>query len=52
MIRIWDISENKVIDWFQTNDMITAMSFSPDHQHLIVGFYKGICKIYRIDQVI
>jgi len=50
MIRIWDISEHKVVDWVQTNDLITAMSFSPDNHHLVVGFFKGMCKIYRIDQ--
>jgi len=52
MIRIWDLNETKVVDWIQTTDIITALSFSPDRNHLLVGFYKGIVKIYRADQVI
>jgi len=51
MIRIWDINEAKVVDWVQTNDLITALTFSPDKIHLLVGFYKGTVKIYRTDQV-
>jgi len=50
MIRIWDINETKVVDWVQTGDLITAMTFSPDKNHLLVGFYKGTVKIYRTDQ--
>jgi WD40 repeat protein len=50
ILRIWDITESKVVDWVSTNDLITAMTFAPDNQHLIVGFFKGVVKIYRIDQ--
>jgi len=39
------------VDWIQTNDIITALAFSPDKVHLLVGFFKGTVKIYRIDQV-
>lgn len=50
-IRIWDINETKVVDWVHTNDIITALAFSPDKTLLLVGFFKGTIKMYRIDQV-
>jgi len=50
MIRIWDINETKVVDFIQTNDLITALTFSPDKDYLLVGFYKGTVKIYKTNQ--
>jgi len=47
--RVWDINENKVVDWVQLNDYITALTFSPDKQHLLIGNTKGIVKIYKAD---
>ena len=52
IIRIWDINETKVVDWVQTNDLITALTFSPDKNHLLVGFFKGTIKIYLTNQVL
>lgn len=51
IIRIWDSTDRKVVDWVQVNDMITALTFSPDKQYLLVGLFKGAVKIYRADQV-
>ena len=51
MVRIWDINEAKVVDWVQTSDIITSLTFSPDKNSLLVGFFKGTIKIYRADQV-
>ena len=45
------MNEAKVIDWFQAQDMITALCFSPDSKFLLVGFYRGVVKLYRADQV-
>ena len=52
MIRVWDMTDGKVVDWFQANDMITAMCFHPESTHLVVGYFKGFVKIYRADEVI
>ena len=51
MIRIWDLNETKVKDWVQTTDIITALTFSPDQNFLLVGFVKGVVKIYKTDKV-
>jgi len=29
-VRVWDVSERRVVDWADTKDIITAVSYQPD----------------------
>lgn len=29
-VRIWDVSEKRVVDWDDTRDIITAVTYKPD----------------------
>lgn len=31
-VRIWSIPERHVVDWIDLNEMVTALSFTPDGQ--------------------
>jgi WD40 repeat protein len=46
-IRIFDVKAEKIIDWYQSEDYITACSYSPDGRLLVVGFYHGLCRVYK-----
>lgn len=46
-IRIFDIKAEKIVDWYQSEDYITACSYSPDGRLLVVGFYHGLCRVYK-----
>lgn len=48
-IRILDVEEDCITDWFQSEDYITALEYSPDGGLLVVGFYRGVCRVYRVE---
>ena len=29
-VRVWDVSEKRVVDWDDARDVITALSYQPD----------------------
>ena len=31
-VRIWNVTNRYVVDWIDVNDMITAISYTPDAQ--------------------
>ncbi|KAF0934060.1 hypothetical protein E2562_022736 [Oryza meyeriana var. granulata] len=45
-IRVWDVSDKRVIDWDETKDIITAISYQPDGKGFVVGSVKGRCRFY------
>ena len=45
-IRVYDISKGTIVDWYQSTDFITAVTFSPDARLLVVGFSHGQCRVY------
>ncbi|PAN06370.1 hypothetical protein PAHAL_1G259400 [Panicum hallii] len=45
-VRVWDVSEKRVVDWADTRDIISAVSYQPDAKGLIVGTVAGRCRFY------
>ncbi|WVZ75117.1 hypothetical protein U9M48_023204 [Paspalum notatum var. saurae] len=45
-VRVWDVSEKRVVDWADTRDIIAAVSYKPDGKGLIVGTVAGRCRFY------
>ncbi|XP_077241350.1 uncharacterized protein LOC143881899 [Tasmannia lanceolata] len=45
-VRIWEISESRVVDWADVRDIITAICYRPDGQGCIVGSITGYCRVY------
>ncbi|XP_074572495.1 WD repeat-containing protein YMR102C-like isoform X2 [Curcuma longa] len=45
-VRIWEIQKNRVIDWVDVRDMVTAICYQPDGKGFVVGSIKGNCKLY------
>ncbi|AQK71584.1 uncharacterized protein [Zea mays] len=46
-VRVWDVSERRVVDWADAKDIITAVGYQPDGQGLIVGIAAGRCRFYN-----
>ncbi|KAG8070938.1 hypothetical protein GUJ93_ZPchr0006g46341 [Zizania palustris] len=40
-VRVWSVSEKRVIDWDDTRDIITAISYRPDGKGFVVGSVTG-----------
>ncbi|KAL5207379.1 hypothetical protein ABZP36_031814 [Zizania latifolia] len=40
-VHVWDVSEKRVIDWDDTRDVITAISYRPDGKGFVVGSVTG-----------
>ncbi|XP_057450541.1 uncharacterized protein LOC130742451 [Lotus japonicus] len=45
-VRIWNIPECHVVHWIDTHEMVTAISYTPDGQGVLVGTHKGCCRTY------
>ncbi|KAG0485228.1 hypothetical protein HPP92_009307 [Vanilla planifolia] len=45
-IRIWDISENHVVDWIDIRDIVTTICYRPDGKGFVVGSINGNCRFY------
>ncbi|KAG0504497.1 hypothetical protein KC19_N027300 [Ceratodon purpureus] len=46
-VRIWSIPDHHVVDWSDLQEMVTAVSYTPDGKRAIVGSYKGTCRFYN-----
>ena len=46
-VRMWNIPDQRVVDWADVHEMVTAVNFSPDGAKAIVGTMKGKCRFYR-----
>lgn len=49
-VRIWAISESKVVDWAEITDIITAVSYRPDGQ-VCLYYDRFICMIVVASQI-
>lgn len=45
-VRVWHVLDKRVVDWADTRDIITAVSYKPDAKGLIVGTVAGRCRFY------
>jgi WD40 repeat protein len=47
LIRVFDFTSERLVDWHRSEDYITALAYSPLGEYLIVGLYHGICRVYN-----
>ncbi|MCL7039239.1 hypothetical protein MKW94_023654 [Papaver nudicaule] len=45
-VRIWGVSEKRVVDWADVRDIVTAICYQPNGKGFIVGSIKGRCRFY------
>ena len=48
-VRVWNIPEQRVVDWADVHEMVTATAFSPDGRRAVVGTMKGRCRFYQCE---
>ncbi|KAL5555659.1 hypothetical protein UlMin_037895 [Ulmus minor] len=46
-VRIWGLSEKRVVDWADVRDVITAICYQPDGKGFMVGTITGTCRAYK-----
>lgn len=44
---MWNIPDQRVVDWADVHEMVTAVNFLPDGSKATVGSMKGKCRFYR-----
>ncbi|XP_071929362.1 uncharacterized protein [Coffea arabica] len=47
-VRIWEISVQRVVDWSDVKDIITAVCYRPDGQGGIIGSMTGTCRFFNV----
>ncbi|KAK9791592.1 hypothetical protein WJX73_008422 [Symbiochloris irregularis] len=45
-VRVWNIPEQKVQDWADVHEMVTAVAWSHNGEQAVVGSMKGKCRFY------
>ncbi|XP_061344857.1 uncharacterized protein LOC133290724 isoform X2 [Gastrolobium bilobum] len=45
-VRIWGIHEERVVDWADVRDIISAISYQQDGKGFVVGSITGTCRFY------
>ncbi|KAJ4951551.1 hypothetical protein NE237_028383 [Protea cynaroides] len=45
-VRLWGVPEQRVVDWADARDIITAICYQSDGQRCIVGSITGNCRFY------
>lgn len=45
-MRVWNIPEQKVQDWADVHEMVTAVAWSHNGEQAVVGSMKGKCRFY------
>jgi WD40 repeat protein len=45
-VRVWSIPDRQVVDWYDLHEMVTSACYTPDGQGVLVGSYKGSCRMY------
>ena len=48
-VRMWNIPEQRVVDYADVHEMVTATAFSVDGKKAIVGTMKGKCRFYQCE---
>ncbi|CAL1379946.1 unnamed protein product [Linum trigynum] len=47
-VRIWGVSEARVIEWADVRDVISAICYKPDGKGFVVGSIRGRCRFYEV----
>ncbi|KZV40952.1 hypothetical protein F511_05197 [Dorcoceras hygrometricum] len=47
-VRIWTINGCQVVDWTETKEIITAISYRPNGQGGVIGSITGTCQFFNI----
>nr|GLL36993.1 WD repeat-containing protein 44 [Ipomoea trifida] len=45
-VRIWNITDRKVVDWKDEKEMVTATCYTPDGKGAMIGSHRGGCRYY------
>ncbi|KAK4840393.1 hypothetical protein QYF36_007779 [Acer negundo] len=45
-VRIWGVPQNRVVDWADMRDVISAVCYQPDGKGFVVGSITGTCRFY------
>ncbi|XP_047068962.1 WD repeat-containing protein 44-like [Lolium rigidum] len=45
-VRIWDVLDKRVVNWADTRNIITAVSYQSDGKGFVVGTTGGVCRFY------
>lgn len=45
-VRIWDVLDKRVVNWADTRNVISAVSYQPDGKNFVVGMTGGVCRFY------
>ncbi|CAL0327578.1 unnamed protein product [Lupinus luteus] len=45
-VRIWGVFEERVVDWGDIRDAISAISYQPDGNGFVVGTLTGTCRFF------
>ena len=48
-LRVWNIPQQRVVDWADVHEMVTATAFAPDGRRAVVGTMKGRCRFYTCE---
>ncbi|XP_019199701.1 PREDICTED: WD repeat-containing protein YMR102C-like [Ipomoea nil] len=46
-VRIWRVTEKRVSDWADVEDIVSAICYQPNGKGFIVGSISGICRFYE-----
>ncbi|XP_059642939.1 uncharacterized protein LOC132284823 [Cornus florida] len=46
-VRIWGVSERRVVDWADIRDIVTAICYRPNGEGFVVGSIIGNCRFYE-----
>ncbi|KAE8728247.1 Transducin/WD40 repeat-like superfamily protein, putative isoform 2 [Hibiscus syriacus] len=46
-VRIWGVTEKRVVHWVDVRDIITAICYRPDGKEFVVGSIAGTCHFYE-----
>ncbi|XP_019168633.1 PREDICTED: uncharacterized WD repeat-containing protein C18H10.05-like [Ipomoea nil] len=47
-VRLWEVHRQRVIDWTDVKEIVTAVCYSPDGKGGVVGFMDGSCRFYDV----
>lgn len=45
-VRVWNIPEQKVVDYADVHEMVTAVAWDERGERVVVGSMKGKCRFY------
>ncbi|KQJ82574.1 WD repeat-containing protein 44 [Brachypodium distachyon] len=45
-VRIWDVLDRRVVNWADTRNIISAVSYQSDGKGFVVGTTTGVCRFY------